>query len=262
MRRLILALMVLGALLPLVPLLIWSFAFRWRFPDLLPAQWSLRAWAYLASSASQVGPALLTSAVLAVAVTLLAVLIGTPAGRALGLYRFRGKRLVEFLILAPVLVPSFAVTLGMQLVFIRYGLADTFLGVLLVHLVPTTPYMTLVMAGVFANFEQQAEELARTLGASPAQTWRFVTVPAIMPGLIVGALFVFLISWSQYALTLIIGGGRLVTLPMLLFSFARSGDNAVAAALSLVFIAPALLLLLLTARFLGARPAGEGIGQL
>ena len=262
LRRLVLAVMVAGALLPFVPLLIWSFAFRWRFPDLLPERWSLRAWQYLAAPESQVVPALITSTLLAGAVTLLAILIGTPAGRALGLYRFRGKRLVEFLVLAPVLVPSFAVTLGMQIVFIRYGLADSFLGVLLVHLVPTTPYMTLVMAGVFANFELQAEELARTLGATPAQVWRLVTVPAIMPGLVVGALFVFLISWSQYALTLIIGGGRLVTLPMLLFSFARSGDNAIAAALSLLFIAPALLLLLFTARFLGGKPAGEGIGQL
>jgi putative spermidine/putrescine transport system permease protein len=262
LRRLGLGLMVVGVLLPFVPLLVWSFAFRWRFPDLLPERWSLRAWAYLASPESQVGPALLTSTLLAVAVTLLAALVGVPAGRALGLHRFRGRRLVEFLLLAPVLVPSFAVTLGMQIVFIRYGLADSFLGVLLVHLVPTTPYMALVMASVFANFDTQAEELARTLGAAPAQIWRLVTLPAIMPGLVVGGLFVFLISWSQYALTLIIGGGRLVTLPMLLFAFARSGDNAVAAALCLVFIAPALLLLILTARFLGAQPAGGGVGQL
>lgn len=262
LRWLVLTTMVTGALLPFVPLLLWSFAFRWTFPDLLPERWSLRAWRYLAAPESQVLPALLTSALLAGAVTLLAALIGTPAGRALGLYRFRGKRLVEFLVLAPLLVPGFAVSLGIQIVFIRYGLADSFLGVLLVHLVPTTPYMTMVMASVFANFDLQAEELARTLGATPAQTWRLVTLPAILPGLVVGGLFVFLISWSQYALTLIIGGGRLVTLPMLLFAFARSGDNAVAAALSLVFIAPALVLLVLTARYLGARPSAGGIGNL
>jgi len=262
LRRLLLGAMAAGVLLPFAPLVIWSFAFRWTFPNLLPERWSLRAWRYLAAPESQVVPALITSTLLAGAVTAAAVLIGTPAGRALGLHRFRGKRLVEFLILAPVLVPSFAVTLGIQIVFIRYGLADSFLGVLLVHLVPTTPYMALVMAGVFANFDTQAEELARTLGASPLQTWRLVTLPAIAPGLAVGALFAFLISWSQYVLTLIIGGGRLVTLPMLLFAFARSGDSAIAAALSLVFITPATLLLALTARFLGARPVGGGVGQL
>jgi putative spermidine/putrescine transport system permease protein len=262
LRRLVLAAMVTGVLLPFVPMLIWSFAFRWTFPNLLPESWSLRAWRYLATPESQVAPALLNSFLLAGAVTVLAALIGTPAGRALGLYRFRGKRLVEFLILAPLLVPAFAVSLGIQIVFIRYGLADSFLGVLLVHLVPTTPYMTLVMASVFANFDREAEDLARTLGATPTQTWRLVTLPAILPGLVVGGLFVFLISWSQYALTLIIGGGRLVTLPMLLFAFARSGDNAVAAALSLVFIAPAIVLLVLTARYLGAQPTAGGIRNL
>jgi putative spermidine/putrescine transport system permease protein len=69
----------------------------------------------------------------------------------------------------------------------------------------------------------------------------------------VGSLFAFLISWSQYLLTLIIGGGQMITLPVLLFAFANSGDNAITAALSLLFIAPALLLFLLTARYLTGR---------
>jgi len=262
LRWLVLAAMVIGMLLPIVPLVIWSFAFRWSFPHVLPERWSLRAWRYLATPESQVLPALRDSLLLAGAVTLLATLIGVPAGRALGMYRFRGRALIEMLILAPLIVPAFAVSLGIQIVFIRYGLADTFVGVTLVHLVPATPYMALVMAGVFANFDRQYEDLARTLGARPAQVWRWVTLPAVLPGLVVGALFVFLISWSQYALTLIIGGGRLVTLPMLLFAFARSGDNAVTAALSLVFIAPAVVLLALIARFLGAAPAAGGIRGL
>lgn len=262
LRWFVLATMVIGMLLPFAPLVVWSFAFRWSFPDLLPERWSLRAWRYLATPESQVLPALRSSLLLAGAVTLLATIIGAPAGRALGMYRFRGRALIEMLILAPLIVPAFAVSLGIQIVFIRYGLADTFLGVVLVHLVPATPYMALIMAGVFANFDRQYEDMARTLGARPAQVWRWVTLPAVLPGLVVGALFVFLISWSQYALTLIIGGGRVVTLPMLLFAFARSGDNAVTAALSLVFIAPAVAALALVARYLGAAPAAGGIRGL
>ncbi|MGB9633450.1 MAG: hypothetical protein ACPL8I_08985, partial [Chloroflexaceae bacterium] len=53
----VLAAMVIGMLLPIVPLVIWSFAFRWSFPDLLPERWSLRAWRYLAAPESQVLPA-------------------------------------------------------------------------------------------------------------------------------------------------------------------------------------------------------------
>jgi putative spermidine/putrescine transport system permease protein len=64
---------------------------------------------------------------------------------------------------------------------------------------------------------------------------------------------VFLISWSQYALTLLVGGGRVLTLPLLLFAFAGSGDLSLAAALSLVFVAPAVVILLLTARLVTGR---------
>jgi putative spermidine/putrescine transport system permease protein len=238
---------------PLVPLVIWSFAHRWFFPDVLPAEWSWRAWAYLASPASQVNKAMVNSVTVALAVTALSALIGLPAGRALGLYEFRGKTAVLFLILAPAIMPMIAVVMGIHIAFLRVGLADTWLGVVLVHLVPVMPYMVLVLTAAFSNYDLDYEGQARTLGARPLQVFRHITLPAIWPGLMVGSLFAFLISWSQYLLTLIIGGGQMITLPVLLFAFANSGDNAITAALSLLFIAPALLLFLLTARYLTGR---------
>jgi putative spermidine/putrescine transport system permease protein len=263
LRWLALGLMAMAVLLPFVPLLLWSFAFRWAFPDVLPAEWSLRPWRYILSPESKVAEAFGNSLALGVTVTALASLIGVPAGRALGLHQFRGKRLVEFLILAPAIVPGLAVALGIHVLFIRYGLSDTFAGVVLVHLIPTTPYMTLVMASVFANYDTQFEQQARVLGAGPWRAFWLITLPAILPGLVVGSLFAFLISWSQYILTLLIGGGAVITLPLLLFSFAGSGDNGIAAALSLVFIAPAVLMLMLTSRYLsGESAAVGGFGKL
>lgn len=248
---------------PMIPLLIWSFSFRWFFPDLLPAQVSLRAWEYVFSPTNDVWRALFDTVAIAVCVTLIAIVIGVPAGRALGLHQFRGKRIVELLILAPTIVPGLAVVLGIHVVFIRYGLTDTFIGVVLVHLIPTLPYMTLVMSGVFANYNADYEQQARTLGAGPlAVLWR-VTLPLILPGVLVGALFTFLISWSQYILTLMIGGGTVVTLPLLLFNFANSGDNAITGALSIVFILPGVVILLFTARYLtGENAAVGGIGNI
>jgi putative spermidine/putrescine transport system permease protein len=250
--------MVVGVLLPFVPLLFWSFAHRWLFPSVLPTEWSLRAWTYVVSPSSQVWLALWRSFVVATAVTLLSIPIGLMAGRAIGLYRFRGRTLVQFLILAPTIVPVLAVAMGIHVAFIRYGLADTLLGVIFVHLVPVTPYMALIMSSVFANYDTDYEDQARSLGARPAQVWRYVMLPAVWPGLMVGSLFAFIISWSQYLLTLLIGGGQVITLPVLLFSFANSGDNAITAALSLVFIAPAILILLLTARYLSGKDAAFG----
>lgn len=254
----ILVAMGIMVLLPFVPLLVWSVSERWYFPALLPTVWSLRAWDYVLSPVSQAGRAFANSFVVATAVTTLSLFISLPAGRALGLYRFRGKTVVEFLLLLPVIVPVIAVAMGIHVAFIRYGLSDTLPGVVLVHLVPVMPYMVLIMTSVFATYNTDYEGQARTLGARPVQVFLHVTLPTILPGVIVGALFAFIISWSQYLLTLLIGGGTVITLPVLLFSFANSGDNPITAALSIVFIAPAMLFLLFTARFLTGRSAALG----
>jgi putative spermidine/putrescine transport system permease protein len=253
----------LAWLLPFLPLVVWSFSQRWLFPAILPTEWGVRGWAYLLSPGARVGTAFFNSLIIALAVTLVSLLIGLPAGRALGMHHFRGKTLVNLLILAPTLVPTIGVVLGLHVTFIRLNLADTILGVVLVHLIPVLPYVVLTLSGIFANYNLDYEAQARTLGASQWQVWWHITLPAIFPGVMVAALFAFIISWSQYLLTLLIGGGQIQTLPTILLAFVNSGDYAVASALSLVFIAPAVLMLLLTSRYLtGRHPALSGFGKL
>lgn len=260
-RRVSLALLLTWLVLPMVPLLIWSVSHRWYFPDVLPAEWSLGAWAYVLSPASGVIASLWETALISGGATLLSILVGVPAGRALGQHDFRGKTLVELLILAPIIVPGIAVGLGIHVLFIRYGLAGTSIGVMLVHLIPALPYMVLVMSGVFANYDPSFEAQARSLGAGPVRTWWYVTLPAILPGIIVGGFFAFLVSWSQYILTLLIGSGRVVTLPLLLFNFATSGRNDITGAISVIYIIPGMVVLLLSARYLtGRNGAVRGIG--
>jgi len=256
------AVLIVWLVLPLVPLAIWSFARGWRFPDVLPREWSLKAWEFALSARSGVLESLGVTVLVATLATVLSILVGVPAGRALGLYKFRGKGLIELMILAPVIVPGIAVALGLHSVFIQLGLTNTLAGVILVHLVPTLPYMTLVMAGIFANYDPAFEQQARSLGASAAQTFRHVTLPAILPGIIVGGLFAFLVSWSQYVLTLLIGGGRVITLPLLLFNYASAGRNDITGAIGIIYILPGILILLFTARHLsGSNGAVGGFGR-
>ena len=119
-----------------------------------------------------------------------------------------------------------------------------------------------VCLGVFAAYDPQAEDQARSLGASPLQILRHITLPAVLPGILVGAMFSFLVSWSQYILTLTIGGGRVQTLPLLLFQFATSGRNDITGAIGIIYILPGVLILILTARHLTGRSAGlAGFGR-
>lgn len=241
--------------LPLLPLVGWSVAQGWRFPALLPDQFSGQAWRYALSPQSGVLASFGVTALIAAITTLLAALIGVPAGRALGLYRFRGRALVFLFLLAPALLPGIAVVFGLHGILLRLGLTGTVSGVILAHLVPVLPYMTLVMAAVFSRFDPAFEDQARSLGATRWQTFRAVTLPAILPGLLIAALFAFLVSWSQYLLTLSIGGGRVQTLPLLLYSFAAAGRNDITAAIALLYILPGLLILGVTARRITGRGA-------
>ncbi len=258
-RRVGLTLVTLLVALPFLPLLLWAFAGEWRFPDLLPAEWSLRGWGYVLSGGGRTAEAVFNSLAIGAAATATSVAVGVPAGMALGGYEFRLKGVIIFLILLPILVPPLASTMGVHVTFIRLGLADTAFGVFLVHLIPTVPYTAIIMTSVFADMNGEMEEAARTLGASPWQAFRHVTLPQAAPGIAVAALFAFLVSWSQYILTVLIGGGAVVTLPMLFFSAASGGDPAITAVLALVFALPALTALVVALRFLGP---GNGEGGL
>ncbi len=103
------------------------------------------------------------------------------------------------------------------------------------------------------------------LGAGPVRALVHVTLPTVRPALAVAAFFAFLISWSEYVLTLLIGGGVVKTLPLLLFAYARGTDLTQAAAVALLLVLPPLVLVAALARTLSATRSSEpviGLGRL
>jgi putative spermidine/putrescine transport system permease protein len=247
-RRLVLLFLYLVVLVPLIPIILWSFSFRWTYPNLLPV-WSSRAWDYVLGQRS-ILDATVTSLALSSAVTLLALLIGFSAAKALGTRDFRGKTAVEMFILLPAIIPVISSVMGMQGIFTRLYLSDTFLGVVLAQLVFSLPYMIMGLSAAFRNYNPEFEQQAYTLGADRWKVLYHVTMPAILPGLVVSCLFTFVVSWSQYLLTVIIGGTAVRTLPMVLFALMGSGDYAIASAVSIIFIVPVLILLAVSSKFL------------
>lgn len=238
----------------LLPLLVWAFADRWFAPALWPQELGLRGFRALGSEG--VGSATVTSLGVSLATMALTLLVAWPAGRALGLARFRGREALRLVLLAPILFPPMATALGMHAGFIRLGLADTALGVVLSHVVPALPYAVGALAASFERFDARYEEVARSLGGGRARVFFNVTMPLVWPGVVTAALFAFLVSWSQYSLTLVMGGGVVVTLPVLLFGLASGGDLEVTAAAALTFLLPAIALTPITARVLGGSNLG------
>jgi putative spermidine/putrescine transport system permease protein len=240
-------------LVPLLVLAVQSFARLWLWPAAVPGAWSLRAWAEAFDASSGIGAALLTSAMIAVAVAGLSVAVATPAAAVLARRTLRYRTPLLFLVFLPILCPPMASAMGLHHLFVQLNLDGSNAGVILVHLIPAIPYATLMLTGSYSRLDPNLAAQARTLGATRAQSFLRVTLPGLAPGLAIAAMFAFLISWSQYILTLLIGSGRVVTLPLALVAAQNGGDDALAAALGLLLVLPAGVVFLLSARWLRSR---------
>ena len=230
--------------LPLMALIVRAFADAWRGPALVPQAFGLRGIreAFSGMALEAFG----TSLVVALCVTALAVALGWPAARVLGERRLRRPGLVFLALAMPLLVPSYAIGEGLTEWFLRLGLADSVPGLVLAHLVRVLPYVIVILLSGFGPRLRELEDMGRSQGLSPLQRWRWVTLPGVAPTLAAAAFLGFLVSWSEYGASLAVGGGRPM-LPLVLLPFVRA-DPQVAAALSLLFLAPAAAALALTAR--------------
>lgn len=230
-------------ILPFIPMILTSIGMNWRFPSLLPTEWSGRAWAYVFSIESKTWQAIGASLWIACCVTLINLAIGIPAANALARLPFKAKGFVEWVLFAPIFVPAFAAVMGIHFTFIQLGLTETIIGVILVHLAPSLPYVIRAIVISYQTLNHETEHAARMLGAGWLSRFSYVVIPHLLPGIIAGASLSMLISLSQYIITLFIGGGQVVTLPILLFPFISGGDPAIASAYTLLFSFIAILLL-------------------
>lgn len=255
---------------PFLPLIIQSLAFRWAWPDLLPGTWWIEqrdrsmiplAWDYVLSPYSRVWEATVNTVLIGTAVTAICLIICLPAARVLARERFRGKSAFEFALALPLIVPEAAIGLALLMIFIHLGLAGSYAGIILVHLIPTIPYMVRMLTAVYQGLGPEFEEQAMILGASPRQIlWR-VTLPMLLPGVVAGALFTFLVSTNIFLLTFFLGQGQIVTLPTLLFAEISGGTlDATAAGIALIVTLPGLVLLIVSERFIREEAFGRGFG--
>ncbi|WP_370288218.1 ABC transporter permease [Nocardioides sp.] len=237
------ALALAWLLVPLLPVLVWAAAERWPFPDVLPSAWGLVGWREAVDAG--LPAALLRSAGLGLAVAALATPLGLMLGRVLGWGLVRRRGLLVTVLLLPLVLPAFAVAMGLDVVVLRVGVPDR-LAVVLVLATMALPYTALTTAAGFARTSPDLAAQARALGATPGRARRQVVLPALRGSIVVAALLAFLVGWSDYVVTVLIGGGQLVTAPVLLGSAAAgSGNEPVTAALAVATLVPPVVLVLL-----------------
>lgn len=179
--------------------------------------------------------AIVTSMGLNLIVLILNFIISLPAAKVLAHDTFKGKALFETFLYLPILFPSLAMVMGIHITMIRFGLTDNWLGVSLVHLIPTVPYSIRILRSGFDSIGPHLESQARTLGASNMTILHHIYFPLLLPSLRSVVFLVTVISLSQYALTAIIGGGSVITLAMIYFPYFSTVNETMIASVSILF---------------------------
>lgn len=205
-----------------------GFSFRW-FHELFTAD----AWRR----------SIINSLLIGSGTTILATIMGTVA--ALGL---RGKSvslLFSFfrtLFLLPMVVPAVVLGVGMQLMFAQYGLANTYVGVIIAHTVIAIPFVVVNVTAALQGIDRRLENAAASLGASPVVVLQKVTLPLAMPGIVSGAVFAFATSLDEVVLTLFVAGPNQRTVARQMFSTIRENISPAIAAAALLFIVGTVLI--------------------
>lgn len=236
---------VCSILVPLVIICIWAVAMRWSWPDLLPAALSTRGISELFSSHSGALQVLLSSIALSLLAAFFATAIGYMSAHAFALYDFWGKSLLRFGSMLPLIVPANVFAMGIHVSFIRWNLIDTFLGVLICHVLYSLPYTISLLTEMKVSIGDKYEQQASVLGCSSIKSFLLITLPITLPAMFSAFSMAYIISFSQYFLTMLIGGGKIKTFSVIMVPFISGGDRTIASSYALMFLGSSLLVFLL-----------------
>ena len=202
--------------------------------------WSMR-WFNELFTADAWRRSIVNSLIIGGATTALATVLGTMA--ALGL-RNKGIFLagpIRILFVLPMVVPAVVLGVGMQLLFTRLGIANTYFGVIVAHTIIAIPLVLISVSGALAGIDRRVELAAESLGAGPATVLRKVTLPLAGPGIISGAVLAFATSLDEVVLTMFVAGPNQRTLARQMFSTIRENISPTIASAAFIFIIATIL---------------------
>jgi putative spermidine/putrescine transport system permease protein len=227
-----------------------SFATRW-LGTWLPSGWTTR-WYSAAWSEFQLDDVLIVTFQIAFLVVALSGLIGVPAAYALARRDFPGKRLIMLLFLLPLLVPPITFGIPLATVLYRAGLAGSMSGVVIANLVPTVPFVILVMIPFIEQIDPRIEAAARVFGAGTFRLFVHVLLPLLLPGILAALLLVLVRTLAMFELTFLTAGPTSQTLVVALYyAVFAAGVRAVQSidAMAVIYMVTTLVWLLIALRF-------------
>ncbi|MGV6873546.1 ABC transporter permease [Pseudochelatococcus sp. B33] len=241
---------VLNVIAVIVAVVVSSFGTRWLgtwLPDGLTTRWYAAAWAEF-----QLDHVLLVTFQVVFAVVLFSGLLGVTAAYAMARRDFPGKKIVLLIFLLPLLVPPITFGIPLATVLYKAGVGGTFWGVVLANLVPTVPFVILVMIPFIEQIDPKVEAAARVFGAGTFQLFRHVLLPMLLPGILAAMLLVLVRTIAMFELTFLTAGPTSQTLVVALYySVFAAGVRSVHSidAMAVIYMVTSLVWLLIALRF-------------
>lgn len=208
-----------------------------------PSGWSLRWYENFFNDRAWMS-AFGNSILIAIIVAVAATLIGTAASVGLQKWaRRRSAKTVQALLLAPIVVPAIILAIGVYAIFLRLQMLGTLTGFVLAHTVLAVPFVVVSVTAALSGFDQRLATAAASLGANRWTTFLKVILPAILPGVVSGALFAFVTSFDEVVVSIFIKSPYLETLPVKMYSsVTRDTDPTIAAAATMIMLLTTIII--------------------
>ncbi|WP_435158009.1 ABC transporter permease [Haladaptatus sp. DFWS20] len=178
-------------------------------------------------------------------VTTVATVLGTLGAIALVRHQFRLKKAYRVLVIVPMTIPGLVLGIALLMWFKFIGFNTSLMTVMIGQLVFVTPFVLITVSSRLQGYDPKLEEAARDLGASKWQTYRRVTLPLLLPGIISGALFAFTLSFDDFLIAFFTSGVE-NTLPIFIWSKIQHGTSPVINAISTVVLIVSITLVILS----------------
>lgn len=177
--------------------------------------------------------------------TLISTFLGTLTALAMERHRFWGKITYDAILYLPIIIPDIVMALSTLLFFVVLGVALSKYTILIAHVAFNISFVAIVVRARLADMSSTLEEAASDLGANEWQTFRRVTLPLLMPGIVSGALLAFTLSLDDFVITFFVAGPGSTTLPVRVYSMIRFGlTPEVNAVSTLMFLGSTLLVII------------------
>ena len=228
--------------IPLVIVVVYSFN-----NSRLNAEWVgfTLDWYYKLAHNEEMLAAAGNSLLIALIASLVSTVLGTMAGVAM--YRYQ-LRLLPVLVLTPIAIPEILMGVALLIFFVLLDFTLGLVSVALAHIAFCVGFVAIVVRSRLAGMDESLTEAARDCGATPAEAFRYVTLPLIMPGVIAGALMAFTLSIDDFVITFFTAGAGTVTLPLQIYSMIKIAVTPEVNAVSTLLMLLTLALIIIASR--------------